>query len=156
MARFSFSNDLAGTQQAISSSFKTLAYLRATTGALRRGKVYDILFGTNGTPADNAMEYDVSRVTAAGTATSATPNALDPADAAADATCEVNATAEPTVTAASSVLFVGVNVRASYRWVAAPGSELVYPATANNGFALRALSPSYTGTATGAILFEEQ
>lgn len=156
MARFQVNNDLAGTQQAISSSFKTLASVRATTGALRRGKVYDLLFGTNGTPADNAMEYDVSRITAGGTGTSATPNPLDPADAAADATCLVNNTVEPTVTAASSHVFVGVNVRASYRWVAAPGSELVYPATADNGFALRALSPSYTGTATGAIFFEEQ
>ena len=49
-----------------------------------------------------------------------------------------------------------MNQRASYRWVAAPGSELVYPALANNGFVLRAKSGGYTSTFTGAVLVEEQ
>lgn len=156
MSKFSVNNDLGGTQQAISSSFKSLVAFFATTGALRRGKLYDILVGTNGTPADQVLEFDVSRMTANGTGTSVTPNALDPADVAADFTANANYTAEPTVTAASSVFFIGINQRASYRWVASPGGEFVYPATANNGFAVRALSPGYTGTATGDVKVEEQ
>lgn len=156
MAKFEVNNQMGGTQQAISSSYKSLLTWFATSGALSRGKLYDLLIGTNGTPADNYMEWDVSRQTADGTATTITPNALDPADSAAQATAKANYTVEGTITANSSVFYVGVNQRASYRWVAAPGSELVYPATANAGFALRAKSGGYTGTATGAAYVEEQ
>jgi hypothetical protein len=95
-------------------------------------------------------------MTADGTGSAITPNALDPADAAAAGTAKANYTVEPTVTANSSVFYVGVNQRASYRWVAAPGSELVYPATANNGLVGRARSGGYTGTATMKCLVEEQ
>jgi hypothetical protein len=147
---------ITGTQASVSGSYKTVLDVFATTAALRRGKVFDVLIGTNGTPADNYLQWDISRMTADGTGTAVTPNALDPADAAASATAKNNYTAEPTVTANSSLLNVGVNQRASYRWVAAPGSELVFPATANNGLALRTLSGGYTGSATGDVMYEEQ
>jgi hypothetical protein len=157
MAKYAIGNDLGGSQQAVSTSYKTLVSMFATTGTLRRGKMYDILIGTNGTPADNFLEWDVSRMTADGTGSAITPNALDPADGAAAGTAKANYTVEPaTITANSSVFYVGVNQRASYRWVAAPGSELVYPATANNGLVGRARSGSYTGTATMKCLVEEQ
>jgi hypothetical protein len=156
MAKYAIGNDLGGSQQAVSGTYKTLVSMFATTGTLRRGKLYDILIGTNGTPADNYVEWDVSRMTADGTGSAITPNALDPADAAAAGTAKANYTVEPTVTANSSVFYVGVNQRASYRWVAAPGSELVYPATANNGLVGRARSGGYTGTATMKCLVEEQ
>ena len=133
MSRYACNNDLAGTQQAMSSSFKTLVDIRSTTGALTRGDIYDILVGTNGVPADNYMEFDLSLITAVGTSTGITPQALDPADVVALATASANATAEPTTTAASTRWFIGVNQRASYRWVAAPGGELVWPATADDG-----------------------
>lgn len=156
MAKYAIGNDLGGSQQAVAASYKTLVSMFATTSALRRGKIYDILIGTNGTPADNYLEWDVSRMTADGTGTAITPNALDPADAAALGTSKANYTVEPTVTASSSAFYVGVNQRASYRWVAAPGSELVYPASANNGFVGRTRSGGYTGTATFKALVEEQ
>lgn len=149
-------NGLGGTQQALSTAYKTLLVMKAASGTqTRRGRIKEILIGTDGTPADQVVDWDVSRQTADGTATSVTPNALDPADAAALGISQANATAEGTITANSSVFFVGVNQRASYRWVASPGSELVYPATNLAGFALRAKSPGYTGTATGAFTFNE-
>lgn len=157
MARYETNNSMGGTQQAISTSFKTLlSVFSSSTTSARRGKVYDLLIGTNGTPADNYMTFDISRQTADGTATTVTPNALDPADGAMLGVSKANYTAEGTITANSSVFYVGINQRASYRWVAAPGSELVYPATNLAGFALRALSGGYTGTATGAMYVEEQ
>lgn len=156
MAKYADNNALGGSQQAISSTYKTLLSIFATSGSLRRGKVYDVLVGTNGTPADNYMEWDISAMTVDGTGTAVTPNPLDPADVACLATSKANYTAEPTVTANSSRFYVGVNQRASYRWVAAPGSELLYPATANNGLVLRSRSGGYTGTATGHMDFEEQ
>ena len=155
MALYSINNSNAGTQQSLSSSYKSLVILTEATATLRRFKIYDVLIGTDGTPADNTVDWDISRQTAAGTATASTPVALDPADTAAGTVGAVNATAEGTITASSSVFFVGVNQRASYRWVAAPGSELVAPATNLAGFALRAKSPGYTGTATGTLYFQE-
>jgi hypothetical protein len=155
MANYGTNNTLAGTQQAIAAAYKTLTAVY-NSATVRRIKVYDILVGTNGTPADNYIEWDVSRMTVAGTGSAATSLALDPADAAAASLSQVNCTAEPTVTAGSDVFYVGVNQRASYRWVAAPGSELVAPATAANGFVLRARSAGYTGTATGHLYFQEQ
>jgi len=147
---------ITGAQAAVSGSYKTVLDVFATSGSLRRGKVFDVLIGTNGTPADNYLQWDISRMTADGTGSAVTPNPLDPADVAALATAKSNYTAEPTIAANSSLFNVGVNQRASYRWVAAPGSELLFPAVAGNGLALRALSGGYTGSATGDFMYEEQ
>ena len=146
---------VTGTQTT-GTGYKTILSI-VSSATLRRVKWYDVLFGTTGTPADNAMQFDISRITAAGTNTAVTAQALDPADQASlVTTCGNLHTVEPTVTANSSVINIGINQRASYRWVAAPGSELVSPATSAAGFALRALSPAYTGVTTGNILFQEQ
>ena len=132
-----------------------LITLTAATASLRRGKIYELELGTTGTPADNYLEYDVSRQTAAGTVTAATPNPLDASDGAAGTVAGLNATVEGTVTAASSVFYVPVNQRASWRWIAAPGSELVWPATNLAGLTVRAKSAAYTGTVGAASLFTE-
>lgn len=156
MAKYSVNNALGGTAQNLSTSYKTIILTTASNATqLRRGQVYDVMFGTDGTPADNAVVWDISRQTAVGTATTVTPAALNPADAAMLGASAANATAEGTITAASSVLNIGMNQRASYRWVAAPGSELVYPATNSAGLALRAKSASYASTVTGQWLVEE-
>lgn len=139
----------------IAAAYKTAGALRAPAASMRRLKVYDFSFGASGTPADNAMEADIVRTTANGTDTAFTPNPLDPADAACVATFGQNASAEPTVTANSQVFDLGFNQRASYRWVCKDGSELIVPATANAGLALRILSPAYTGALVGSMLFEE-
>lgn len=155
MAKFSMNNSLGGTQQAIAAAYKTIASATAETASLTSARIYDVLIGTDGTPADNFVAWDISKQTAVGTSTVVTAVPLDNSFRAAGTIAEVNYTGEGTITAASSVFFIGVNQRASYRWVAAPGSELVIPATDENGFALRAKSAAYTGTATGTMLFEE-
>lgn len=155
MGNYAAPNNNAGTQQAVSATYKSLLGLNAATAALSRFRVYDVFYGTSGTPADNYMEFDISRMTAAGTGTALTPTILDPADVAARTVGTANYTAEPTVTASSSLHYLGINQRASYRWVCAPGSELVAPATNLAGFVLRVRSGGYTGFATGNILFNE-
>lgn len=157
MARYAVQNSLAGTEQNMTTAFKTLI-ATFCSGTPRRGKLYDVAWGVNGTPVDSAIEIDVSRMTVDGTATAATPLPLDPADAAALTTSKVNYTSEPTVTATSALLDLPSNVRASYRWVAFPGGELVWPATAANGLVIRAKNPpaSYTSTVGAMAFFEEQ
>lgn len=154
-AKFSASNTLGGTQQATASTYKTQLALTAATATLTSAEVFDVMFGADGTPADNVITYDISRQTAAGTSTAVTPNPLDLSKRAAGTVASACFTAEGTVTAASSVLSIAVNQRASYRWVAAPGSELIIPATNLAGFAMRAKSPAYTGTVVMTALFGE-
>lgn len=147
MANYATSNGLAGTLQAITSTYKTLLALTAATATLRQGRLYDVTFGTLGTPADQSYEFDISRQTGAGTSTAVTPVPMNPADAVSGTVGSANFTAEGTITATSSMFYLGINQRASYRWVAAPGSELFWPATNLAGLAMRTRSVS-GGTAT--------
>jgi hypothetical protein len=156
MAGYAGSNLLAGTQQAMTTSYKTLLIALAQTSGLRRFRVIEFIFGTDGTAADNSMVCDVSRATADGTSTSVTPTKLDPADGSPSLIMTANHTAEPTVTATSRVSGWGFNQRATQRWVAFPGKELVAPATNNAGFAFRLKSPQgYTGTGVCDIIIDE-
>ena len=160
MAKYAITNGSTsggGTQQNMTTAYAgSLIGLTSSSATPRRGKVYDILIGTNGTPADNYIEWDMSRVTTNSTATVLAAQPLDQADSAALTNVTVNSSTHGTITSGSNVFYVGVNQRASYRWVAAPGGELVWPATSSNGFQLRARSGGYTGTATATVHFEEQ
>jgi pyridoxal biosynthesis lyase PdxS len=157
MAGYAASNLNATTpaQQALTTTFKTLINL-SSSATVRRIKVHEFVFGTDGTPADNAMTWDVSSTSAIGTGTSGVITKLDPADAAALSVSTINHTVEPTVTANSSLWSAGMNQRATHRWVAYPGQELVVPATSAAGLAFRAKSPGYTGTAVAQVEFVEQ
>jgi hypothetical protein len=156
MPDFSASNELAGTKQAIASTYKTLLGLSvSSTTALRRPRIFDVIFGVEGTPSDQAIVWDASRTTTVGTGTAATPNPIDPADPAALTVATANLTAEPTVTAASNLLPAAVNQRATIRWVPTPGKELVIPATNLAGIAFRAKSSGYTGFANVTTFFNE-
>ena len=145
MARYSTNNRLAGTQQAVSTTFKTQMALTAATATLCRGQIVEVAYGADGAPnaTDCNIVYDISRQTAAGTSTAATPNPDNPADVASRTVGSVNFTAEGTITAASTVFTRTLNQRASQQWYANPGSELVWPATNLAGLAVRALSPTY-------------
>lgn len=137
------------------STTASLGSITADATRPRRGKVYDILFGSEATPADNAFRYILQRCTAAGTSTGVTPQPLDPADAATETDAGENHTIEPTYTANAILLAVGLNQRATFRWVASPGGELVYPATASNGLGVQTPTSSAV-TITATIHFQEQ
>lgn len=159
MAKYSVTNGStasAGTQQNMTTTYVgSLVGVTGANAAPRRIKIYDVLIGTNTTPADNFIEWDISRVTTNSTATSITPPPLDQADAVSLTTATINSSTQGTISV-PNLFYVGINQRASYRWVAAPGGELVSPATSSAGFQLRARSGGYTGTATGTVHFEEQ
>lgn len=185
MANFAIDNStgtgsIGGTSKAVTTTYQSFVVIgvgsssalasNPSGGAVspynpRRGKIYDILVGTNGTPVDAFMQFDMSRMSAiASTAVAvigalssvSSGIALDPADGVIQAFTCVNSSVETALVYTNSLWNVGVNSRASYRWVAAPGSEFVYPATSSAGLGLRSLSGSYTGTVTGSVLFQEQ
>lgn len=121
-----------------------------------RPRVFDVILGSQATPADQAGEFSVTRFTAAGTAgTSPTPLPLDPSDVASIATAGITHSAEPTYTASSTLLDINLNQRATFRWVASPGMELVAPATTANGLGLRLVAATTAMVEYGNVFFFE-
>lgn len=169
MALYSVTNSTGiAAQAAVTTTDITLVSLIASTIApapviqLRRSRVYDLLVGTVGTPADNSMYWSFQRATAGSTPAyagyaSSIALALDGADAVSALSVVTNSSIETayTYTATNYPWYVGVNQRASYRWVAAPGSEIVLPATSSAGGGLRVRSPAYTGGASATVMWSE-
>lgn len=124
------------------SSSATLPFGNIISTTAIRPMIYDITMGSDATPADNASTFAFQRGTTVGTWAGAggaaiTPQAIDPGDPAATATANQGiASVGPTLTASAFVLQWAQNQRATFRWVAAPGSELKMPATASNGLNL--------------------
>lgn len=127
----------ATTLARTASTTLSLGSVNAASSGPRRAKVYDVVIGSEASPADNAFLYLLQRITTAGTSTAVTPSPLDPADAASGMTAGQNHTIEPTYTAGLVMLRLPLNQRATFRWVAGQGGELVYPATASNGFGIQ-------------------
>lgn len=141
-------------QGAIGTNITVLTLVAATT---TRGWLYDIIAGSDATPADIASEFNIVRFTAAGTAgSSPTPRPLDPANPAALLTAgSAVFSVEPTYTANSSLLNFSLNQRATFRWVAIPGGEIVVPATAASGVGLRSINSGGTPNTTASFMWDE-
>ena len=164
MANYSLTNGSTtggGTQQNCAAAYTqaTLAITNSTangaTTAYTRGKIYDILVGTNAAPGDTFVEWDVSRCTVSSTSTFASlVTALDGADANPNSLLVENSSQHGTIST-PSLWYIGMNQRASYRWVAAPGSELVWPTTASARFVLRPRG-SYASTVTATLMWQQQ
>jgi hypothetical protein len=138
MAKYSASgnNTLTGTPG------DTALSLVGITATLRRSYTYELLMGNEGAPADNVLNWVVQRVTAEGTATGVVPTRLDLADAESDMNVGENHTAEPTYTSTEEILEFPLNTRGTFRWVAAPGSEIVTPSTNEAGYGIVAFHAS--------------
>ena len=157
MAKYEINNGLAGAQQVVTATFKSLLTL-ASSATTKRIRVYELRAAQDGTPSssDTNIIFDVSRMTVAGTGTAITALPTDGADGSALSVCMANLTIEPTITAASAVQSFAGNQRAPFYWAAVDASaHLISPATLAAGFALRVLSAGYTGTARATIFFEE-
>lgn len=154
MARYAINNLLAGTQQNLSTAFKTIVYTVAATGAttLRRGWWDEIDVGQDGAPnaTDCTIVWSIDRTTADGTGTAITPAPNETNDAAALLTNKANYTAEPTVTSATTLLPLALNQRQNARWkVFDLAQALVIPATNLAGLVMRAKSATFTSTVVG-------
>ncbi len=114
----------------------------------RRIEVYDVVVGSEASPADNVFLWEILRKTGAatgGTAPTITPLDFSDADAS-----EAVANQAPTADGAgTAVLFsIPLNQRATFRWVAAPGGELVSSNAASNGIGMD--TPTSTAVAVTA------
>ena len=136
--RYGFSGSITG------ASTKTIVGVTATSAV--RPFVEDLIISSNATPADNSSEWQVLRFTAAGTATSVTPQAADSGDPAATSVCGKNHSVEPTYSGVS-LIDLAHNQRATVRWTARPNAELIAPATAANGFGVQCQGVGGSGVA---------
>ena len=132
-----------GTQTVANPADTTLTL---TGNVAVRGKLYDIILGAIGVPADVTLKHTVQRVTAIGTGTGFTPLPLDGDAPGAQLVCTVNHTVEPTYTASAILLEHGLNQRATFRWVAAPGGEIIIPAAAGEGVGIFAIDVAAAAT----------
>jgi hypothetical protein len=144
-----------GNGSAASGANKTC--LNLISASTIRPALYDIVIGCVATPADSSVKWHVQRTTAVGTEGSGfTPVALDPGDPSSLADYAVAHSSEPTYTANAVLLQISMNQRNTFRWVAAPGGELIAPATANNGLGCKTSSVSTGTTAYEVVMFHEE
>ena len=145
-----------GTSQAITTTFKTsVAVTAATAGPVTRGRLTDVQVGPSGPPnaTDCSIVYDISRQTAAGTSTAATPVPIDNLSGACATVGSTCFTGEGTITANSSLWSIPLNQRSSIRVFF--DQPICWPAVNLSGLAVRALSPTTTGTVNAQVYFDE-
>lgn len=147
----------ATLQRTLALATPTVGSLAASSAvALRRIYLLEFTIGSEAAPASLANLWQWARFTAPGTSTAVTPQALDPADPAALTVAGQNQTVEPTYTAGAILYSVPLNQQATYRWLCAPGSELIGPATNNNGLGLKTPTIGSIGAAvTASVIFRE-
>ena len=150
MARYSAS----GSQNLASSAITALTIAAQST--VHRNIIYDITIGNVGAPADLVTLHTIQRITAVGTAgASVTPTLLDIADRASQSAVGENQSSEPTYTGSTELLEGPLNHRATFRWVAAPGGEIITPASNNAGIGAKAIHASATTEWRVGCMWEE-
>lgn len=143
------------TLQRTASASASVGHLSCPGASMRRIRLYEFVFGSEGTPADVANLWQWQRTTAIGTSTGVTPQLLDPADAALITVAGQNHTVEPTYTANAIMHSAALNQKATYRWIAAPECEIIVPATANNGLGLKTPTAGSSVGITATAYFQE-
>ena len=144
-----------GFTHATNTASTTAPMFTMTGAATVRAKMYEFNSGSDATPADVAAKFSWRRHTANfGTPSAVTPNALDPADPASLILFSAPGGTAPTITASSDLYQWAQNGRANFRWVAAPDSEIVMPAS-TNGLALMAVVTSTAQNYAWSVLWSE-
>lgn len=142
MARFSYK-----LLRAAQSATLDVGSVLNAAASMRRFQLYDLMIGSDTTPADNVSLWEVAKRT--GTATGGTGVTGQPLDDSDTLAATLVGNQAPTTNGAGSgvKLSIALNQRATFRWVAAPGSEIVSPATASNGYGIQ--TPTAGGTPEG-------
>lgn len=133
----------------------TLPIMNLTGSAAIRLRLSDIIIGSDATPADIATEFNIVNTSSVGTGgTTLTEAPLDPLTVAATG-AGIGGTFTGAPTAGNILLMIALNQRATFRWVAAPGYELISAATAANGLELISVNSGGTPNINATFLWEE-
>ncbi len=140
---------------ATASGGRTVLSIDNEASPVVRGRVFDLVIGAEGTPADVVLQWIAQRFSGGGTSSVVVPAPLDFDAPAANLEAGENYTTEPVLTAAEELLDMPLNKRASFRWVASPGAEWMVPAVAADGIAIVAIHASDTDAVRATAHFEE-
>jgi hypothetical protein len=133
----------------------TLANIFSVAG-LSRGRINNIIVSSGATPDDQANNFEVKRTTVIGTEGSGqTPVPLDPDTAPSNFDGASAHSVAPTETAGSEMLAFSLNQRATFSWLANPGSEIIIPAITDNGVSVVRRSSTGLYVLDCTIIFEE-
>jgi len=116
----------------------TMLYFVNAITTFTRLAMYELVIGSDATPADQAADYRIHRITnehatPGGSAITASPLAND-TRVWQGTSIGFTITGEPTGT--EVMLAVSLNQRATFRWVAAPGSEFTSASAEDEGFSI--------------------
>ena len=132
-----------------------LPIINVTGSASIRTKIVEWLIGFSTAPADVATLLVFERTTDAGTGgTALTEEPIDPLTVAASSAA-VSGTFSTAPTDGNVLQRIAMNQRATHRWVASAGRELVATAAANNGIMLNSESSGATPQCDATIFFGE-
>jgi hypothetical protein len=139
----------------VTANINFLGFNATIASPTLRGKLFEFVIGSGGVaPADNASKIDIARMTAlptGGTVTQ-TPYILDPLEMASENKWYAANTGAGTKS--TVMMSIGLNQRATFRWVAAPTKEIQQIATQNYGIGIfLAQTSAYVCDAT--IYWEE-
>lgn len=156
MAKFMVKGQRATSSNTLSIT-SIVADVGNVAGAVRRGKLFGVTFGSEATAADAAFLLAISRITNQGTVgTVITPQMFDPADAATAADGGSGHTVDCTITANSEVVLLPVNQRTSLALWIPPGREPIYPATTQNGFNSKTPTINGSNVAVTSVLYIDE
>lgn len=145
-----------GAHQTAAGTNLTMVALESA--AASRGRIHQIILGSDATPADVATEFAVLRHTTAGTAgTAITEKPADPLMAAAACNLRAGTMTEPTyeTIGTEGLLQIALNQRATFTWIANPGRELCTAAGTANGIGIRSIASGGTPNINYTIAWDE-
>ena len=122
--------------------------INLTSAATSRCSLFEIDVGTSTTPADAAIDLELNRSTGVGTGgTPLTEQKLDPLTKNAAETSAVGGLWTTDPADGNALLSIGINQRATYRWISHPNFPITAAAVADEGLFWRCVTRS-TGTPT--------
>lgn len=123
--------------KSVTSTTVGVGSLEAAAVPSRRMKLLEFIVGSDAASLGTAnFRWEFQRSTTVATGTTVTPKALDPAEAAMElvySQIKSNLSANGTLTSGAIMMTIAMSEQATVRYVANPGSEIVLPATSNNG-----------------------
>lgn len=136
------------------SGHTTMLVVTCTTAV--RCRVFEYKGSCNATPADQSWELTIGRTTLPGTSTAYTPQPFDNQEVGSQLTSGTGISHSVDATfSATSLDQIALNQRASWKWQAVPGFEIVGAATANNGIGLQQVAATATLVTLGSMFFFE-
>lgn len=145
-----------GTHQTPAGSNLTILALESSAAV--RGRLHQLIVGSDATPADIATEFALLRHTTAGTGgTAVVEKPADPLGSAAACNLRGGTMTEPTYEAVATdgLLQIPINQRATFTWIANPGREICTVVGTANGLGLRSIASGATPNINTTLAWDE-